>query len=244
MNRWWFFDKLNPLPMKKKKFITAKEVARLMGVPLVTVSRWAHQGKIPCRSDQPDYLFDRGKVIAWARSHQFFIQEGERPDGERKPAPGFGLKEAIERGGVYRGVEGNDIYSCLENAVKLLSLPPGTDRDKLLNELVNREEIASTGVGNGVAIPHPRRPFDLSLPDPVVAVFFLKREIDFNSLDGKPVSVLFVIFSPTTKIHLKLLARLGYCLRDKKFLSALRGQVDQESLLATVSEIESDLETI
>lgn len=228
--------------MKEKKYITAREVARLMGVPLVTVSRWAHQGKIPCRLDGSDYVFNRVRIISWARSHQFYIQETGAGAAEPKPPSGFGLKESIQRGGIYYHVAGHDIYSALENAVKLLKLPPHTDREKLLNELINREEIASTGIGNGVAIPHPRRPFDLSLPDPFIAVFFLKEEIEYNSLDGKPVSVLFVIFSPTTKIHLKLLARLSYCLRDKKFLELTGRQADPDSLVEAVSQIEKELE--
>lgn len=242
MNRWRFFAKLNHFPMKEKKYITAREVAHLMGVPLVTVSRWAHQGKIPCRLDGPDYIFNRARIISWARSHQFHIQETGVRLADPKPPAGFGLKDSIQRGGIYYHVTGHDIYSTLENAVNLLKLPPATDRDKLLNELINREEIASTGIGNGVAIPHPRRPYDLSLPDPVIAVFFLKKEIEFNSLDGKPVSVLFVIFSPTTKIHLKLLAKLSYCLRDKNFLNLIGKQAQPESLLKTVSEIEKKLE--
>lgn len=228
--------------MKDKKYITARDVARLMGVPMVTVSRWAHQGKIPCRQEGPDYVFNRARVISWARSHQFHIQETGTGVSESGPPAGFGLKASIERGGVYYDVSGHDIYSVLDNAVHLLKLPPATDREKLLNELLNREEITSTGIGNGVAIPHPRRPFDLSLPEPVVAVLFLREAVEFNSVDGRPVSVLFVIFSPTTKIHLKLLSKLGYCLRDKKFLELIKNQADPESLLNAVSEIEHRLE--
>jgi PTS system nitrogen regulatory IIA component len=228
--------------MKQKKYITSSEVALLMGVPLVTVSRWAHQGKIPCRLNGQEYQFSRMKIISWARSHQLYIQETVAPVGTPKPSAVFGLREAIERGGIYHHVPGHDIYSALENAVALLKLPPGFDREEILNELVNREEIASTGIGNGVAIPHPRKPFDLSLMDPVIAVFFLKEEIDFNSVDGKPVTALFVIFSPTTKIHLKLLAKLSYCLRDKKFLSLIREQADGESLLNSISDFESQME--
>ncbi len=228
--------------MKNTKYITTKEVARLMGVPLVTVSRWAHQGKIPCKLNHHGYIFNRSKIISWAKSHQFHIQETEGTiAGERKQA-GVGLREAIERGGVFYDLEGNDIYSVLENAVNLIELPVDTDKERLLNELINREEIASTGIGNGVAIPHPRRPFNLSLQVPVMPVFFLKKNIDFNSVDGKPVFVIFLIFSPTTKIHLEILARLSFCLRDKKFMSLIRGQVEQDSLLKTISHIESELE--
>jgi phage terminase Nu1 subunit (DNA packaging protein) len=63
--------------MKHTKFITAKEVARLMGVPLATVSRWAHQGKIPCKLNKQDYVFSKIKIISWAKSHQFHIQDAE-----------------------------------------------------------------------------------------------------------------------------------------------------------------------
>lgn len=231
------------MTLKERKYLNTKEAAELLGTPLVTVLRWAHQGKIPARSKNEVYSFKRTEIIEWARSHDIPLP-GDRTAAPVKPAPdNLGLKHAIERGGVIERLEGGDIYSVLEHAVELANLPPGTDKELVLNELINREEIASTGIGKGVAIPHPRRALNLQLEHPVIPVAFLERPVDFNAVDGEEIFVLFLMFSPSTKVHLKLLSRLSYCLRRKSFIALLKERPGMERLLLAVEEIEGVFDT-
>ena len=64
----------------------------------------------------------------------------------------------------------------------------------------------------------------LHVSEPVVTLSFLETPIDFHALDGKPVNTLFTLISPTVKIHLHLLSRLGFVLRDPAFKAALQRQ--------------------
>lgn len=225
--------------MSERKYLTAKEVAELLGTPLVTVLRWAHQGKIPARQKDEGYLFKENEMIEWARTHHISLVEGDNINLLDKPKrDALSLMRAIDQGGVLDHLKGRDIYSVLQQAVELITLPGYTDKELLLNELINREEIASTGIGKGVAIPHPRRTLNLNLEHPIIPVVFLDHPVDFNAVDGEDIFVLFFMFSPSTEVHLKLLSRLSYCLRYPSFINLLKEHPDKKKLLAAVEEIE------
>ncbi len=168
-------------------------------------------------------------------------KEGERESKQHK-SESVSLKKAIERGGFIYNLEGSDIFNVLKNAVKKISFPEGTDKELVFNELISREEIHSTGFGKGVATPHPRATLNLNLENPIIPVFFLKQPVDFNSVDGEKVFVLFFMFSPSTQIHLKLFSRLSICLRDTNFLSLLKAHRNEDEILEKIEQIEKELE--
>ncbi len=229
--------------MLTKTKLDTKDVAELLQIPIVKVQRWVHQGKIPCRFEKSRYYFKRKEIIEWAKGHNMQIAPGVLKEKEETDVQELSLKTGIENGGVFFGLDGDDIYSVLKNAVSQLDLPPHIDPESVFEELINREEIASTGIGKGVAIPHPRRSLDLKLNAPFISVFFLKNKIDFNSIDGKPVFVLFLMFSPTTQAHLNLLSRLSFLLRDKDFLDRLEACSGQNSLIDLIADKELALRT-
>ncbi len=226
----------------KIKYLTAKEVAQSLGIPMVTILRWAHQGKIPCKSKKSGYVFIQNEIIEWAGSHDFMPAKKEATTSAIPRREPISLRNAIERGGFFYRVPGSDMYSVLKNALDMVRLPEGTDKEQVLNELVNREEIASTGIGKGVAIPHPRSTLNLNLEAPVIFVVFLEKPVDFNAVDGLDVFVLFLMFSPSTDIHLKLLSRLSLCLREEAFLALLKQESAGSELLSETRRIEKRFE--
>jgi PTS system nitrogen regulatory IIA component len=227
--------------MKEKKRLTSKEVAQLLGTSMVTVLRWAYQGKIPCKLKKDIYSFKKNEIIQWAKAHDLLVKKEEDKETKTHKEDPVSLKKAIQRGGFIYNLEGSDIFSVLKNAVDKISFPQGTDKELVFNELINREEIASTGIGKGVAIPHSRTTLNLNLVNPVIPVVFLKQPVDFNAVDGGDIFVLFFMFSPSTQIHLKLLSRLSICLRDKEFLSLLKNRASENEILAKIEQIEKKL---
>jgi PTS system nitrogen regulatory IIA component len=107
--------------------------------------------------------------------------------------------------------------------------------------LLAREALGSTGVGDGIAIPHVRNPIVLHVPRATVTLCFLENPVDFNALDGRPVTTLFTVVSPTVKAHLHLLSRLAFCLRTPAVRAAVGGQVRREEILAAVRSAEASL---
>ena len=99
--------------------------------------------------------------------------------------------------------------------------------------------MASTGIGEGVALPHVRNPIILSVPRPLVTLCFLERPIDWGALDRQPVEVLFTLASPETRVHLHLMSRLAFALKDAAFRDAIRRQAAREEIFAAVHRVES-----
>jgi PTS system nitrogen regulatory IIA component len=152
-----------------------------------------------------------------------------------------GLTEALRAGGIFYGVEAADKPSALRAVVELLPLPPAMDRDLLLGVLLAREELASTGVGDGIAIPHVRNPVVLHVVQPLIGLCFLARPIEFGAVDGKPVHTLFTLISPTVREHLHLLSRLAFAIRDAEFKACLQRQGPADEILRHTQRIENNL---
>ena len=105
---------------------------------------------------------------------------------------------------------------------------------EIFESLIARERLGSTGLGNGVAIPHGR----ISGSDGVQAAFVrLARPLNFDAIDGKPVDLLFALAVPEncTGDHLKLLSQIAELFSDEKFLEQLRNASDCSELLQLLS---------
>ena len=98
--------------------------------------------------------------------------------------------------------------------------------------------MGSTGIGDGIAIPHVRNPILVHAEAPLVALCLLRHPVDFEAVDGAPVHALFTVISPSVPLHLKILARLGLILRDAELRRLLRERASADALLAVVEDLE------
>jgi PTS system nitrogen regulatory IIA component len=221
--------------MTEKKYLSQKDIAELLDLPLVTIQRWEHQGKIPFKIINQKKCYKKKEILEWAKSHDFAIKSLK---DQKTTKIGKVLSQAIERGGIYDNIQGEDIYSVFKNTIKKLSYIDNLYKDLVLDELLNREELTSTGIGKGFAIPHTRNRLNLGLEETYVSVVFLKKAIEFNFIDGLPVNTLFMIFSINTKEHLKILAEISYILQEKKILSILHEKNKNNDLIKRIIQID------
>ena len=111
----------------------------------------------------------------------------------------------------------------------------GRSEREVLEVLMQRERLGSTGVGNGIAIPHGK----LARLDRLFGVFArLERAIDFEALDGQPVDLVFLLLAPegAGADHLKTLARVARLLRNSEVAQQLRQSRDAETLYAVLDQ--------
>ncbi len=105
----------------------------------------------------------------------------------------------------------------------------------ILKALIDREELGSTAIGNGVAIPHAK----LDAIDDIVAAFGISHKgVDFNALDGEKVYLFFLLVAPSESAgpHLKVLARITRLLRDKNFRETLIQAKSKEEAIRLIEE--------
>jgi PTS system nitrogen regulatory IIA component len=221
--------------------LSVRETARLLSVSEKTIYRWIKQQSIPAYRVQEQYRFNRVEILEWATSRRLNVSSEilEEPETVGQPVPS--LVEALEAGGVHYRVSGFDKQSALGEVVQLLRLPPEVDREFLLRVLLAREAIASTAVGDGIAIPHVRNPVVLHIDRPAIALGILDQPIEYGALDGLPVRTLFMIISPTTRAHLHLMSKLMFVLRDREVRWALQGQDSRQAIMAQMRRVEAGL---
>jgi PTS system nitrogen regulatory IIA component len=114
----------------------------------------------------------------------------------------------------------------------------GADPRVIVERLVERERLGSTGFGGGVAIPHGK----IDSLDHVVGVFAqLATPIDFQAIDDMPVDIAFLLLSPPDAgvEHLKALARISRKLRDKAFVAKLRGAGSRDAIYALLAHTDT-----
>lgn len=109
------------------------------------------------------------------------------------------------------------------------------DERKIFDVLMERERLGTTGVGSGIAIPHGK----LAEIDRLYGIFArLEKPVDFQSIDDRPVDLIFVLLAPEEAgaDHLKALARVSRLLRDQETCDKLRGTADADALYAILTE--------
>lgn len=220
--------------------LTISDVAKYLNVSQRTVYRWLEKGQIPGYKINDQYRFSRAELIEWvskqkiAASEELFVF----PDSSDSKIPS--ISDCIRSGGIYYRVEGDDKSSVLKSAVSLIKLPDGVDRSFLLQMLTLREEMASTGVGDGIAIPHLRNPIILGVDNPQIALCFLEKAVDFSALDGKKVFCLFLLLSPNPRIHLNLISKLAFILKKEQVKKTLKDCGSREKILSIIENAEKE----
>jgi PTS system nitrogen regulatory IIA component len=103
--------------------------------------------------------------------------------------------------------------------------------------------MGSTGIGDGIAIPHVRNPIVMHVDQAFVTLGLLRHPVEFDAIDAQPVHALFMVVSPTVPVHLRILAQLGFLLRDEVLRDLLRHRAPAEDILGRIEMLEASRTT-
>jgi PTS system nitrogen regulatory IIA component len=145
------------------------------------------------------------------------------------------LDQIIDHQSVFANVKAQNKKQLLIELSQALAARVAIDHRIIFETLLTREKLGSTGIGQGIAIPHGKVP----TLNRVYGLFArLATPVDFDSVDGQPVDLVFVLLAPdhAGADHLKALARISRLLRDPAVVDKLRGTAEAESLYAILTE--------
>jgi nitrogen PTS system EIIA component len=221
--------------------LTVRDVSKLLNVSEKTIYRWIKQKTIPTCQIHDQYRFNRSELLEWAAAQKIAVSPEifKEPQGEETVSPR--LTEAIKTGGIYFQINGKDKKSVLRSVVDVLQLPEDFDRNLLYEVLLAREELGSTGVGEGIAIPHARNPIILNVPQAVISLCFLEHPVDFGALDGQPVHCLFIVISSTVRMHLQILSQIAFALKDSRLKETILRHGSSEEIFIELERVEMSL---
>jgi PTS system nitrogen regulatory IIA component len=218
--------------------LTVRDASRFLNVSEATVTRWIKQRGLPAQHVAGKYRFHRTELLEWASANRIKVSPEMFDDLQSEDEPLPSVAQALEAGGIFYGLQDTNKERAMRGLVEVLPLPDGIDRELLLRLFLSREAAASTGIGDGIALPHVRNPIVLHVARPMVTLAFLQQPIEFGALDGKPVHVLFSLICPTTRSHLQMLARLSYALHDGGFKDAVLRRAQPEQILQEARRVE------
>ena len=192
------------------------------------LQRWVRQGLI--RSvDRDGHDFDRDELARWARDR------GMRSDPDPVLQPGkkeAALVGAIERGAVATGVKATSARNAIQVAIESLSQLSPRLRARLFDEVLERERMASTALGEGIAVPHPREPLGDALEQPLISLVLVDVPSDWAAVDGELVHTVALLASPTASVHLEILSQIGRAVRFAEVGRLLRSGPAKSELVA------------
>ena len=216
-----------------------RDVAGLFSVSENTVNQWVQKENLPAELVDSQYRFHRDELLEWATLHKLKCSPKMFQDINGDSVEESSLADALQLGGIGYRISGADKQAIFKAVIDDLPLPQSIDGESLLQLFLTREQLGSTAVGDGIAMPHPRSPVVLPVPNAVVRLCFLDTALDFQAPDGKPVDTLFSFICPTVHQHLLLLARLASVLNVDSVRSLLKERASEEIIIDAIRQAEN-----
>jgi PTS system nitrogen regulatory IIA component len=214
--------------------LTVSEAASLLGSPEERVYDWIEEKELPAQKIRGQFRINRSDLLEWATEHDITVA----PRAFRQERGTPSLADALRAGGVHHRIEGSDLETILRNIVAVLPLADDADREMLLHILLARHSLGVTPVGEGIAIPHVRTPIILAPVDAVLALSFLTTPLDLQAPDKQPIDTFFLLICPTIHVHLAMLAKLAFGLKDQAFRAAVRRRGPAEEIVQIAAALE------
>lgn len=227
---------------------TLKELATYLRVNQRTVMRMLKNNQIQGAKIGGQWRFNSSQV-----DQIFFPENKKEENGGEGPvslqeltgqhAPGQPINRVLTPSRIIPELNTDDKDHVLQALLApLFNEGVVLERQVLLDRLRDREKLLSTGVGDGVAIPHPRDPVtDLQTPS-VIVMGRSKNGIDFDAIDGKPVHLFFLLCCERIETHLYLMGQLAQMIRNKNFIQRCIAADTTDKLFRIVLETEQKQE--
>lgn len=134
-------------------------------------------------------------------------------------------------------LKATDKKGVLEELTLPVSEITKIEHKQLVTVLIERERLGSTGIGNGIGIPHGKLK---NLPKLILGVGLSRKGVNFDAMDKKPTHIFFLLLTPdnSTDLHLKLLARISKILKENSFKEKLLAARDNDEVMRLIQDVD------
>lgn len=205
------------------------EVASYLKITQDDLAELAESGGIPGTKQDTQWQFMRSIVDDWLVGYMKGLSKEELHRLIASEGSPVSLKSLVRPELVETDIRPGPKETVLRQLVRIFehnSLVTGTEAGHLLGRLVDREEMVSTAIFSGVAVPHPRNPEEAHVKRPAIALGICREGTEFDSLDMEPTFVFFLICAGNELLHLKLIAELSLHLRKRDLVARLAAATD------------------
>jgi len=148
------------------------------------------------------------------------------------------IRDMLKKEFIITDLEASGKQEAIEELVRVLTgLNGGLNRETMVRVLLEREKLGSTGIGDGVAIPHGKMP---GIEKMIIGFGRSKKGVDFNALDGRPVHLFFILIAPdnSSAQYLRVLARLSRMLKEPDMRDNLLKADSSEEIYSIIGQID------
>lgn len=215
--------------MSKPEIMTVQEVAEFLRISERTVYEWATQGVIPCGKLGTTWRFKRSEVERW-------VDEQLTAQKKNVTFSPISLKDTLNLAHVMLLETSNKDEALMSMVEKLHETGAIKDRQAVAEGIFQREKLMSTGIGLGIGIPHVRMS---GIEELIMAAAVSTQDItDYESLDGKPVRLIFMILAGRDQhtLHIKTMAAISSRLRNEVLRQMVMQSRDTETIYNLLTE--------
>jgi excisionase family DNA binding protein len=224
----------------ENELMNLRDVARHLRLNEKAVSRLVHDGQLPAQKVARGWRFSRTAVDVWQSRRPTIVHQLPM-EATGLPEP-LTLAGAMDVGRVSLKLRGSNKHVVLHELVALVIEPTQQRQAEIFFQALKaREDLCSTCVNGGVAIPHARNALVGLVDKPLLAYGRHPAGIDFGALDGQPVHHYFLLCAPSVREHLKLLARLSRVLHGAGFREQLAAMQSAADVIALVRVAEQSI---
>lgn len=232
------------------RFMNLLELSKFLNLDQRRVERMAKNGEIPCQKVGGQLRFNRAEVTEWLQQHMPALNDRDKlasMEAGISAHRDINQDELIISNLIRPEAVVSDLAARTKNSVlkELVALAQETgllwDAELLLEALMKREELCSTAMEKGVAIPHPRRPLPYATAEPILVVARTISGIGFGAPDGRLTSLFFMTCSEDDRHHLHIIARLCRILHDDNIILALHDAETAEEMMELIRKREIDV---
>jgi PTS system nitrogen regulatory IIA component len=228
----------------EREIMTLSEVAAYLKLAEKTVLRMAHKGEIPCAKIASQWRFLKPMIDNWLLSKmKCFNRENELGsiliEEDRAFIP---VTRLLHQAFVVCGLKSGSKKDVLKQLIQpLLEARIISEGEGYLNKLLAREQLLSTALGKGIAIPHIRNPKENPPGITLIVVGICKEGTDFGSLDDKATNLFFLLCTDSVKLHLRILVQLNRIINDDALVQKLLKVPDEQSVVELIAAKEKEL---
>ncbi len=223
----------------KTKILTTQELADYMKLNEKTILKMAQKGELPGVKVGSQWRFHLEAIDQYLQKNIMNTPEEELDSILSTSNHLIPLSRLMDKPLIKLDLKAKNKDEVLSEMVELANVAGIiNDRKKLLEELKSREKMLSTAVGNGIAIPHPRKSNPLLFKNPNILMARSVKGIDYQAPDNKNVYLFFMICAPNMVVHLRLLAQISKLLHVEGVIDRIMKVSKSDEIMRLLLELE------
>lgn len=221
----------------KNEVMTLAEVADFLQLAEKTVLRMAHKGQIPAAKVASQWRFLRSILKDWLASQMLTGLLPKAPYLAENTRDISQFKGIIRPDLIRTVIQPGSKDSILQQLIAPLRETGFAQQpDLFLQKTIEREKMMTTAIGHGVAMPHPRKPIENMFPESAIVIGICPQGTDFDAIDGQSVHLFFLICATREDIHLQLMAKIGWLVRNEKILEKLKKATSRDQVMELINQ--------